>query len=240
MLITSRDNKTIKSLLKLQAAKRRRERGEYIVYGKTLCDQALDAEVVTTLVFSDEVLFSTSSFTDKLLVTEKIMHALTENAQVKCCALCTMQSKEFTPAKHVVVLDSIQDPGNLGTILRSAKAFGFTNIFLSENSVDLYNLKVLRAAHGAHFSLHIQSGNLETYLLNSTHSLVTTFVDEESGFQQKPETVYDIIFGNEGSGIRESVRPLSRENLKIDIEFESLNVAIAASIILYNNFRQTS
>ncbi len=237
MLITSRDNKTVKSLLKLHAAKRRRERGEYLVYGKTLCDQALLAQVVTTQIFSDEELFAVSMFPNKLLVTEKIMNALTENANVKNCAVCKMQSQDFIEEKHVVVLDSIQDPGNLGTILRSAKAFGFTNVFLSENSVDLYNLKVLRAAHGAHFSLHIQSGNLDSYLQNSKNSLVTTFVDEKSGFSHNPAKVYDIVFGNEGNGIRPSVRPLPRENLKIDIEFESLNVAIAASIILYNNFR---
>lgn len=237
MRITSRDNQRIKHILKLQAAKRRKERGEYLVYGKTLCEQALAAQVVSTLIFADEAEFSGSDFPDKLLVADRVMNVLAENANVEICAVCRMASRDFLPARHVVVLDNIQDPGNLGAILRSAKAFGISNIFFSENCVDLYNIKVLRAAHGSHFSLCIQSGNLDEYLHQSGNSLVTTFVDEVSDFSREPERVYDIVFGNEGSGIRESIRPLTRQNLKIDIEFESLNVAIAASIILYTHFR---
>jgi TrmH family RNA methyltransferase len=238
MLITSRDNKTIKDLLKLHSAKRRKERGEYLVYGKTLCEQARDAQVIITMIFTDENEYQSSDFPQKLLVADRVMQALTENAHVAICAVCQIAPQEFTAGQHVVVLDSLQDPGNLGTILRSAKAFGFSNIFVSENSVDLYNMKVLRAAHGAHFSLCIKTGNLDDYLRQSANSLVTTFVDEKSGFSHDAETVYDIVFGNEGNGIRPSIRSLSRENLKIDIEFESLNVAIAASIILYNSFRK--
>ena len=237
MLITSRDNPRVKHILKLQAAKRRKERSEYLVYGKTLCEQALAAQVVSNLIFADEEQYERSDFPDKLLVSDRIIHGFTENAHVDMCAVCRMESRNFLPERHVVVLDGIQDPGNLGAILRSAKAFGISNIFLSENCVDLYNIKVLRAAHGAHFLLGIQSGNLDEYLRLSDNRLVTTFVDEASDFSQDPEKVYDIVFGNEGSGIRESIKPLSRENLKIDIEFESLNVAIAASIILYTHFR---
>lgn len=236
MLITSRDNKIIKNILKLQASKRRRERGEYLVYGKTLCDMALGADALTTLIFSSKSSFSQSTFPEKLFVADRVMNALTENANVEICGVCRMQARDFLPGQSVVVLDGIQDPGNLGTILRSARAFGFSNIFLSENSVDLYNIKVLRAAHGAHFSLRIRSGNLDDYLQRSRNRLVTTYIDEESGFRHDPGKVYDIVFGNEGSGIRQSLKPLTRENLKIAIEFESLNVAIAASIILYNHF----
>lgn len=238
MLITSRDNPRIKSIIKLQAAKRRKERREYLVYGRTLCGQAMDSQVVSTLIFSDERQFRESGFPDKLLVADRVMSALTENANVEICAVCRMADRDFLPEQHVVVLDDLQDPGNLGTILRSAKAFGFSNIFLSENCVDLYNMKVVRAAHGAHFSLCIRSGNLDEYLRQSGRGLVTTFIDEDSGFRHDPDTIYDIVFGNEGSGIRSSIKPLARENLKIDIEFESLNVAIAASIILYTHFRK--
>ncbi len=240
MLITSRDNKAIKSLIKLHASKRRKERGEYLVYGETLCDMALESGTVTTLIFSSEQPFSQSGFPDKLLVADRVMKALTDKANVEICAVCRMATKDFLPGQSVVVLDGIQDPGNLGTILRSAKAFGLSNIFLSESSVDLYNIKVLRAAHGAHFALRVKSGNLDEYLQHSPNSLVTTFIDEENDFSHDPGNVYDIVFGNEGSGIRRSLKALTRENLKMTIEFESLNVAIAASIILYNHFRSVS
>jgi len=139
-----------------------------------------------------------------------------------------------------VVLDTIQDPGNLGTILRSARAFGLTNIFLSENCADPYSIKVLRAAQGAHFALSVRSGDLEEYLHGSPNSLVTTFVDEPSDFSSSSDTVYDIVFGNEGSGIRPALRSLHRQNIRLEIDFESLNVAVAASIILYTAFRNIS
>lgn len=238
MLISSRDNKIIKSLIKLHTAKRRRERGEYLVYGKTLCEEALAAAVVTNLIFANEDECQQSAFPQKLLVTPKVMQSLCDSANVELCAVCRMESRDFLPDRDVVLLDSIQDPGNLGTILRSARAFGCVNIFLSENCVDLYSMKVLRAAHGAHFSLAIRSGNLDEYLQHSTNLLVTTFVDEPSSFTRSMDATYDIVFGNEGSGIRPSLKPLARQNLKLDIDFESLNVAIAASIILYTTFQR--
>jgi len=238
MRISSRDNQIIKGLIRLHSAKRRRERGEYLVYGRTLCEEALKAGVVTTLIFVREDAHQASGFPQKLLVTNKVMSALTENANVEICAVCRMESRDFLMGGDVVVLDSIQDPGNLGTILRSARAFGLTNIFLSENCVDLYSIKVLRAAQGAHFSLAIRAGDLDDYLRDSNNRLVTTFVDESSDFIPEPGRTYDIVFGNEGSGIRPSVRLLARQNLKLDIDFESLNVAIAASIILYTSFRK--
>lgn len=240
MRITSRDNTLIKELSKLHQAKRRRERGEYLVYGRTLCDEALAAGVVDTLLFVQEVDYRASAFPRKILVTAKVMRGLTENATVDHCALCRMVERDFVSESHVVVLDGIQDPGNLGTILRSARAFGMTNIFLSDNCVDHYSMKVLRAAQGATFSLAIRTGDIETYLAVSPNRLVTTYVDEPGRFSPQADTVYDIVFGNEGNGIRPSLKPLERDNIKLDIDFESLNVAIAASIILYTTFRNIS
>lgn len=237
MRITSRDNKLIKSLCKLHTARRRREQGLYLVYGQTLCDEALAAERVDTLVFTREEDYQACQLSKKLLVAPKVMGTLCENAHVEHAAVCRMKEQDFTPGSHVVLLDGIQDPGNLGTILRSARAFGIRNIFMSDNCVDHYSMKVLRAAQGATFSLAIRVGDLEAYLGRSPNLLVTTFVDESATFSKQPGVFYDIVFGNEGSGIRESLRPFTRENLKLDIEFESLNVAIAASIILYTTFR---
>lgn len=240
MRITSRDNTLIKELCRLHQAKRRRERGEYLVYGRTLCDEALAAGVVDTLFFVQEADFQASTFPKKILVTSKVMRGLCDNATVEHCALCRMVQRDFLPDSHVVVLDTIQDPGNLGTILRSARAFGITNIFLSDNCVDHSSMKVLRAAQGATFSLAIRTGDIDAYLADSPNRLVTTFVDEPSNFSPNPEMVCDIVFGNEGSGIRPSLKSLERDNIKLDIDFESLNVAIAASIILYTTFRYTS
>jgi len=238
MRISSRDNQIVKSLVKLHTPKRRRERSEYLVYGKTLCEEALRAGVVANLIFVHEEEYQASDFSQKLLVAPAVMRLLTENANVEICAVCRMASREFLPDVDVVVLDSIQDPGNLGAILRSARAFGLTNIFVSENCADLYSMKVLRAAQGAHLSLAIRFGDLDEYLRDSTNSLVTTFVDEPSDFRHESGKIYDIVFGNEGNGIRPSVKPLVRQNLKLDIDFESLNVAIAASIVLYTAFRK--
>ncbi|MFV0437202.1 MAG: TrmH family RNA methyltransferase [Desulfopila sp.] len=240
MHIVSRDNKRVKGLVKLHLPKYRRQRREYLVYGRTLCAEALAAGVVTTLIFVADDQYRAADFPDKLLVSPQVMRVLADNANVEICAVCRLEERPFVSGSHVVVLDTVQDPGNLGTILRSARAFGLTNIFLSENCVDPYSIKVLRAAQGAHFSQSLRIGSLEAYLHASANSLVTTFVDEPTSFSPTPDVAYDIVFGNEGRGIRASLKESRRQNIRLEIDFESLNVAVAASIILYTTFRPIS
>ena len=138
-----------------------------------------------------------------------------------------------------MILDNIQDPGNLGTIIRSCVAFNVDTLIISDNSVDLYNPKVLRATQGMIFHLNIIVTNLikiikelkdEGYKVAGTNVVNGTLVSE---FEKKER--FAIIMGNEGNGVSSEVSKLIDENIYIPISqtCESLNVGVAASIILY-------
>ena len=140
---------------------------------------------------------------------------------------------------HILALDNIQDPGNLGTIIRSAVAFNIDTIILSQNTVDLYNSKVLRSTQGMIFNINIVVSDLEKEikeLKNKNYKILTTKVDGGKlikNIEKKEKFV--IIIGNEGNGVSEQLQQLSDEYIyiKMNEKCESLNAAIATSIILY-------
>ena len=141
----------------------------------------------------------------------------------------------------VLALDNIQDPGNLGTIIRSALAFGVTTIVLSEDTVDLYNPKVLRATQGMIFHTNIIVRDLFDWLRmvrGSDFNIYGTSVDggvdvKTLGKEEKDNFV--LIVGNEGNGVSRKLLDLCDKNLYISMtsRVESLNVAVATSILLY-------
>jgi TrmH family RNA methyltransferase len=124
----------------------------------------------------------------------------------------------------------IQDPGNMGTILRNAKAFGYNDVVISHDCVDIYNEKVLKSSMGVIFYLNIYSCNVYQYLLDDKRSIITTFLDEPNN---APVVLkHNLVLGNEGHGIDLEIKDLKHSNYVIDIEFESLNVAVASGIIM--------
>jgi TrmH family RNA methyltransferase len=137
------------------------------------------------------------------------------------------------------VLDGVQDPGNLGTILRSAVAFNLTNIILSEDTVDLYNIKTLRSAQGMNFHLNIKRTNLEEYipfLKENGYKIwgtdVTNGIDIKNASKDEK---YAIIMGNEGKGMSANIKELCDKFVYVNMNenCESLNVGVCASIIMY-------
>lgn len=227
-MITSVQNNQVKYLSKLNSRSKRYEKSEYLVYGKTLVSEAQKKGVVKELFSSDE------NLKDATLVSQEVLSKIVGGANTQIAALCKMEKTEFDSG-DTLILDNIQDPGNLGTILRSAKAFGINNVYLGEGTVDLYNEKVLRSMQGVNYYLNIKNGNIFDYLDSSPRELITTFLDEEStSFSALDNSsAFDIIFGNEGHGLNQEIKKYKRKNIILDIEFESLNVAIAASIMMY-------
>lgn len=144
------------------------------------------------------------------------------------------------PLSHLLLLDNVQDPGNVGTMIRTAEAAGFRAIILGEGSADLYNDKTIRATQGALFQLPIIRGNLEE-LLPKIHnagyeSWVTTL--EEATFYHKLEKPAKcaLIMGNEGQGVDPKLQNIATTKVKIPMlgQSESLNVGIAAGILIYD------
>ena len=148
-----------------------------------------------------------------------------------------LEKKEI--GDRILILEDIQDPGNLGTIIRSSVAFNIDTIVLSKNCVDLYNSKVVRASQGMLFHINIitedlfeflpklKDLNFKIYGTRVTHGKSIKSIEKNSKFA--------IIMGNEGNGMSDEISELCDEFVYIDMNSacESLNVGVAASIILY-------
>ena len=143
--------------------------------------------------------------------------------------------------KPFLLLDNVQDPGNVGTMVRTADAAGFGGVVLGTGSVDLYNSKVLRSMQGSHFHLPIYQGDLnEWFDLFFEHGFPVygTELNEEAVSYRaiEPQSVYGLVMGNEGNGMSAELLKRTTKNLYIPIvgQAESLNVAVAAGVVMFS------
>ena len=146
--------------------------------------------------------------------------------------------KFLITGNHILILDDIADPGNLGTIIRSSCAFNVDTIILSTNSVDIYNDKVLRSTQGMIFNMNIIYCDLEDIipkLRDNGYLILGTNVNNGVDVRTVKVSKYALIMGNEGHGVGENIQNMCDKNLYIAMNFdcESLNVAVATSILLY-------
>ena len=154
-------------------------------------------------------------------------------------AVCEKSNSKEIIGNKILLLDNIQDPGNLGTIIRSGVAFGVTTIILSPDTVDLYNPKVIRASEGMFCHINIITMDLEdaiNFIKEKGIKVYGTNVND--GIDVKSITdksSYALIMGNEGNGVKSNIQELCDENLYIPMQeaCESLNVGVACSILLY-------
>jgi TrmH family RNA methyltransferase len=134
----------------------------------------------------------------------------------------------------IVVLDNIQDPGNLGTIIRLADWFGIEHIICSENTVDVYNPKVIQATMGSIFSVKVHYKNLNKYLSSAKLPIYGALLEGENIYQANKSTDAILILGNEGNGISEEIKSFIQHPITIPRfgSAESLNVSMASAILL--------
>lgn len=139
--------------------------------------------------------------------------------------------------RYLLILDRINDPGNMGTLMRTALAFGWSGIFILDESCDPYNEKVLRAARGAHFKLPIQKGSLnelKALISKNDYPLYLADLAGESIEAVTPRTSCALIMGNEAQGARPFLKEVSRRiTIPMEGPMESLNVGVAGGILLY-------
>ena len=237
MTYTSIENEHVKEIKKLNQKKYRDLNNKFIVEGEHIVNEAIKANIVEEILLleGNEITYKGKvSF-----VTIKVLKYITElENPSKVIAVCK-KINNVIKGNHILALDNIQDPGNLGTIIRSAVAFNIDTIILSQNTVDLYNSKVLRSTQGMIFNINIVVSDLEKEikeLKNKNYKILTTKVDGGKlikNIEKKEKFV--IIIGNEGNGVSEQLQQLSDEYIyiKMNEKCESLNAAIATSIILY-------
>ena len=235
MIIASLNNSKVKACSKLKEKKFRDEENSFLIEGDHLVECALNYGVVKEIITTDEnykiphipVYYVTSS------IMKKLSNQVTGTNIIAVC----QKIPERQIQGNVCLLDNIQDPGNLGTIIRSAKAFGIDTLVLSLDTVDLYNDKVIRASEGLLFDLNIIKSDLKTIikkLKENNYKIYGTNCKE--GLELKKVNfapLSAIIIGNEGRGMKPDLTSLCDEMIHIKIDGESLNAAVAASIIFY-------
>lgn len=237
MDIESLENKKVKEWTKLNQKKYRDETGLFIVEGTNLINEAYKNGYLKELIIQKGKVLPID--VDTYYVTQNILKkiSLLDNPPTMIGICSKKEEKEL--GNKILILDDISDPGNLGTIIRSACAFNVDTIILSENTVDLYNSKVIRATQGMIFNINIIKKDLNNFiplLKSSNYKIYGTDVD--GGVNVKSLKEYGkicIIIGNEGSGVSDNIKKLCDKQIYINMnkKCESLNVGVAASIILY-------
>jgi TrmH family RNA methyltransferase len=234
--ITSAANSRIKAFTKLHTKKERDRTGLFLIEGEHLLGEALQENIVET-IFTDAP--EQYAYPHMIEVTPEIMKKLSSNVSaVHLIAVCRKQKMDIHDAHRLLLLDEIQDPGNFGTLIRTAVSFGFDGVVCSENTVDLYNDKTIRSTQGAMFHMPILYTDLSRYVRKLQQEgfqvIATSLHHAKPMMEIEPSEKMAFIMGNEGNGVSERLQELSDERLFIEMKgFESLNVAVAGGIVMY-------
>ena len=256
-VITSKDNECIKEIKKLKEKKYREQEKKYIIEGIKLVQEAIfeNANIDKIVVCEDcandgslekALLYEIAKF-NCVYVTKKIFDTITDvsNPQGILAIINKKENLELSFDEDIIVaLDGIQDPGNLGTILRTLDSTNLKQIILSESTADPYNPKVVRSSMGAIFRVNIiQSKNLvETLekIKKNKYKIMVTSLETENSIYDTDYNKKILVIGNEANGVSKEVLELADEKVKIPMlgKTESLNAAVATSIILYEYVRR--
>ena len=231
-------------LAKLKRKKYRDKHQKFIVENPKVIweeysNQSLDTVYVTESFFKeheDEMVFDKTE-----IISEKDLNKITQ--QVNPAGMMALfnipKQKKFTFQKqNILLLDRVSDPGNMGTIIRTADWFGWHALFLSQNCVDVYNPKVVAASMGSIFRLNIYNElNLAEIIPGLKEADYTIAITDMTGsdVKFKPKEKIALVIGSEAKGVSKDVKALADKNLKINKfgKAESLNAAVAAGIIMY-------
>lgn len=233
MFIESLQNSHVKEWCKLKQKKYRDETGLFFIEGDHLILEAKKKGVIKEIISIDKEIPAT------FYVTKEIMKKITSQVSISKTAAVCYKLKEQSIGEKVLFLDGLQDPGNLGTIIRSAVAFSFDTILLSEDCVDVYNDKTIRSSEGMFFHMNILRGNSKYLLsqLKKEYAILVSDVKKGKNIKElecKKKIV--IVIGSEGKGVREKTKEYATDFIKIPMSplCESLNAGVAASIFMHD------
>ena len=245
MLITSLDNDKIKKCLKLKDKKYRDLYSEFLVEGEHLVIEAYRSGLLEEiLIKEDEVTMLDAPIT---YISEDIIKSLsTLEAPSHIFGLCKKKEGNKDLGKRILMLDRVQDPGNIGTIIRSSKAFGIDTLVLGEGCCDLYNEKVIRSTQGNGFHMNIINGNLIEMIKDLKAKEVpilgtkVEYGEDIRNLTGRDKECFCLVMGNEGRGVSNEILDLCDKfiYIEMDNQVESLNVGVATSILLYELFKK--
>lgn len=241
MIIDSTQNKHIKLIKKLTTVKYQKKEKQYLVEGRNLVEEALNyrkpSEILATEEYSDYLSRLNCEFT---LISQQVANELSSTITPEGIFAVMPITNSVAQKGNWLIFDEVQDPGNAGTILRTADFFDYKGVFFSTRSVSPYSPKLLRAAQGSNFHLQVEIGEVESFIerLKSWGELIlgttlhTAAKDVDTLKLNRP---YALVLGNEGHGIRPDIDKIMDENVLIPTKgrAESLNVSVAAGILMY-------
>jgi len=257
-IISSKDNENIKNIRKLKEKKYRDLNNEYIIEGIKLVKEAIEEEVnIKTIVVCDDcekngtldkkLLYEIARF-NCIYVTEKVFSLLTDVTNPQGILAVVEKNNNIQEINYdqdfILILDNVQDPGNIGTIMRTADSANLKQIIVSKGCGDVYNPKVVRSTMGAIFRVNIlEKENLaDTIKEIKNHGFITMATDlaTKSSIYDEQYKKSAVVIGNEANGVSKEVLDVVDKKIKIPMlgKTESLNASVATGIILYEYVRQ--
>jgi TrmH family RNA methyltransferase len=244
--IESTENEKIKFLKKLADKKFRDARGQFLVENLIIIADAMQAGFVPVQLFvredfldkeDEKVDYITQKFSDYFVINQKINKCFSSLSTPS--GIAAIFEKTERPIKFdekIIYLNAVADPGNLGTILRTAVAFNLKNIIVDEKCADIYSAKTISAAKDAIFKLNISKDkNLEIFgkIKEKMEIYATSLEGEESSPKLFQKDKFCLVLGNEANGVEEGILELADKLVKIEMSqnIESLNVAVSAGIL---------
>ncbi|WJE14591.1 RNA methyltransferase [Halobacillus sp. ACCC02827] len=241
-MLTSVQNTKVKEWKKLHKRKYRKQTGQFLVEGHHLVEEVLASDwTVLELIRREGTDFTAPPEIKVTEVDAQVFAAVAETETPQgIAAVVEQKTYEFLPAKRTLMIDAVQDPGNIGTLIRTADAAGFDQVLLGTGSVDPFNDKVIRATQGSIFHLPILTGELTEFM----NELKAEGVEIWAAALQEAKPYKDmktpdrvaLLVGNEGQGIAEHLLEQSEKKVYIPIygRAESLNVAVAGAVLMYH------
>ena len=246
--IESTQNALVKHWKKLVTLRKEREKnGEFIIEGFHLVEEALKhKDQIVQIIVRDGVdlpLLWPLDDVEMIEVNEAVAKEISETEKSQGvfahCKVKEYEIEEQETWKKVLLVDAVQDPGNIGTMIRTADAAGLDAVVLGKGCADAFNPKVMRSAQGSHFHIPVVRGELEDWmedLQDTGVQVYGTALEEAISFREiQPADAFALIVGNEGSGISPQLLAKTDQNVMIPLlgGAESLNVAVAAGILMY-------
>ena len=236
--ITSVTNQYIKSLYELKKNHEKKNQGLFLVDGIDFIEMANKENLlVCVLLLNEDKRFDN---VEQIIVTEQILNKLSTNkTSQNMIGVCKYKvPSEIKVNNKLLYLDGVQDPGNVGTLIRTALAFNYDGVILSEDSASLYNDKVISSTKGAIFKMNIYQGVSLNKLKDDGFDIISTSLEKAVNYKEytKKEN-FVLVLGNEGQGVKKENLLLSDVIVKIPMDnIDSLNVAIAGGILM-NEYR---
>lgn len=239
MKITSLNNPKVVFWAKLKMKKYRDIEHLFIVESEHLVSEALKKGIVKEIITTEEKEYEVPTYNVSTEIMKRISTLITPS---KVMAVCEYLMPDDIKG-NILLLDHIQDPGNLGTIIRSAVAFNFSTIIVSEDTVDFYNDKVIRSSEGMIFNINLVKDDLLSIipvLKEKGYKIYGTDVKKGKNIKTIDNKECAIIIGSEGKGMSIEVKELCDDFIYINMSktCESLNAAVASSIIMYEVFNR--